>query len=1438
MRVRITIDSLDTTVDIEQWSTSTTLADLIYTTARSHPPAATQLYVDSTPAPTTALLKDLPLLEGSIISRTPLPLPQTFTGWTVSVSGGLSTGDLLPVISNRPMIFGRSPQADLILTTESASWEHFTAETTPEGLIITDTGSTNGTSVNGQALTQASTTITQATTVQAGGTTLHFQPQLTEHLAPRPGTLNNITPSGTAPYNRPPRQALPALPSPVEIPTKEKITNSVHFNLALIIAPLIMAGALVIMLNSMRYAVFALLSPIVLIGNWLEQKYRHNKKVKEEDERFAQALLDLKQDITETNHQEIERRKELVPDLTHLIRRATLPTTELWKRRSDAADFMLVRLADGNIPWDIPLDTKNQNKTKDEEVEQLLSNNVLPNAPVIGNLNNAGVIGIVGDREGALALARSIVLQIALSCGPADTTIGLFMDQGKEKDWSWASWLPHTRQAGSTKGQRWIATGKDKSSEMLRAINNTIDSFITPSLLLLIDSEVLTEGRDAPARELLGHGRNQTTQNSSLGSLSSSRTPVVPVAGIVIAAAEEQLPASCTTIVRVRTDADADIFTPHDRKLITEAVLAGISITQAENTAMSIAHFDDPELIIPGASLPSLVQMPELLQLNPPTAQGIQQLWKTKSGIIAPVGIGNDGRYTLDLVKDGPHGLVGGTTGSGKSEFLRTLVAGLAAHSSPEELNFILIDFKGGAAFKACERLPHTIGTISNLDAQLADRAISALEAEMDRRQRLFAQAGDGVDNIKDYMATQPAEPMPRILLVIDEFAMLAKDFPDVLQSLVSVAAVGRTLGVHMILATQRPAGVVNNDILANTNLRVALRVQSKEDSSNVIGVPDAATISRNQMGRAYIKLGQEDISAVQTALVTGHTESSGATAISIRSCDQFGFPLESLNTAPKQTSADNDLDVLIDAILEANHDMRLAEPRQVWPEALGTRVALNGYSQNIITDLGKVQPSAGSFNGRQLDFALADQPTLQRQIPQGWDLNLGNLLLIGIPGSGTTTALSSLALTVASEISPENIDIAILDMGAGGLLPLKHLPHTIAYAGSGGRAEEKRVRFIRFISKELEKRRANPQDHRPLLILVDGLATLRDEYDDFDGQQLLNQLYRVYAEGSSLGIHCAVTTSRARNIPSQINEVTTQRWVFKLSDKYDYSSLGIKGKDLPAPVPGRCVSALTLEQMHIATPDMQLQEAVQLASNKWAHTGYRKPDAIGLLPSRITPQALSAQCDLSQEPWRIPVGIGEQTLEPVFLETYEGEHIFIAGPARSGKSSLLLALSEQIRDSMVAPSAAPPEVWAICSRRSPLAHVDYDQKAIGDEEIPALIAQLRLTDSPVVLFIDDADIFADNDRALQGLLDTNRPGLLIIAAGRTDDIKAQYNHWTKPLRKAKCGLLLQPNLDYDGDVLGAKLPRKVPIDLTVGRGFAVCAGSLDLVQAISPQEP
>lgn len=1423
MRIAIEIDGTRETVDLRSWEPGATLAQLIESAGNILPGDDEPFYVDSNRVTGGTPLEDVLLLEGSLISRArPRPM-QRIPSWNVSISGGVAAGSILPVPPHRALVIGRSPQADITLPTESASWNHCTVELVEDGVRIRDAGSTNGTIVNGEEIDDDGVVITEDATAVVGGAVLSIRPGLDESPAPAPGVLRNLTPASTSPFNRPPRPGQPAPPEALAPPVPRDVPAATRFSLITVAAPIAMAIAMVLVLQNPRFALFALLSPVMAIGMWFEQRRRRAKNLEEEAERFAAALAEFQREVAAAAELEKARRQAMTPDPAIVMRRPLLPSTSLWQRRHDAPDFLNLYAGVGDVPWTPEIDRRGISRL-DDRVKDVLDASHLDTAPVVIDANDAGVIGVVGDREGVLALARSLVIQAAVHCGPADLTIGVFCDQGREGDWEWASWLPHTRQAGSSEGVRWMSNRRETSAGMLRGLLDGLDGLPAPALFAVIDSEVLTEGRDSPARQLLGTGRPKP------GVHIHREGPTRQVAGIVIARSADQLPAACTTVIEVGRDASAVVFRPEDLTRIDDVILSGIGIDDADTCARALAHFDDPELVVPGASLPSLVRLPELLDVDAMTPETIRSLWSSSPGISTPVGLGEDGPLSLDLVRDGPHGLVGGTTGSGKSEFLRSFVAGLAARNDPTMLNFILIDFKGGAAFRACERLPHTIGTISNLDAQLADRALRALEAEMERRQRLFAQAGEDIDNLPAYLATRPAEPLPRLLLVIDEFAMLAKDFPDVLASLVSVAAVGRTLGVHMILATQRPAGVVNEDILANTNLRVALRVQSREDSSSVIGVPSAAAISRTQQGRAYVKLGQDEIIPVQTALVTGRAKAASAERMDLRGVGLFGVPLPP-RSAPKATD-ENDLDLLIDAVVAANASAGYAPPRQVWPEALSERVSL---SCGEVAGSGRAPgqravPEVGGVHNGVVHVALVDEPDLQRQSAVGWDLDEGNLFLIGIPGSGTSSTLASIALSLARDVSPDDLDILCLDMGSRGLSPLADLPHTVAYVGAGPGARERQVRFLRHLRGELRRRRETPGPHRVSVVLIDGLAALRDEFEDYEGQQMLDALYRAYADGPALGLHFAVSTTRVRAIPSAMDEVTTQRWIFRLADAYDYSALGIKGKTVPAPLPGRCVDTTALLQMHIATPDRGLESAVAGAAERWADAE-AKPDAIGTLPDDVPAAAVLSSLDLSAEPLLLPVGVREDSLVPAVLEVYEGEHVLIAGPARSGKSTLLCAIAEMLNS---LPGDRRPALFGVYGRRSPLAAIAFDQAAGGADEIPALLASLRLEGGPAFLLVDDAERVDDTDQSLQSLLNAPPPGLCVVAAGRSEDLRGLYSHWTKTLRKSRCGVLLQPDVDYDGDLLGVRLPRTAPVVLTQGRGYACSGGALALIQSIS----
>ncbi|ROS37621.1 FtsK/SpoIIIE domain-containing protein [Curtobacterium sp. PhB78] len=1402
MRLLIELDDRREAVEVDGWSGASSLGELVSAAVGLTLEPGTTLAVDGHRTSVDTPLRDLVLLEGSRIGRTPEDRPLGTDGWTVTLAGGLEAGLVAPVPRGRKLVVGRAPQADVVLPTESASWEHCTVEREDDGVRVRDAGSTNGTVIAGERIDAEGVLLSGTTSVIVGGAVLLVRPALDEVPVPAAGSMANLTPAATAPFNRPPRAGRTSDAETVVPPGRKDVPPASKFSWITVAAPLVLAGAMVLLLGDARFALFALLSPVTAIGMWFEQKHRRAKNLKEEDTRFAEAVQSFRGEISEAAAVEAARRQELVPDPATVVRRAELPTTLLWQRRSDDEDFLSLHAGTGDAPWRPEVDQRAASAKLEDEAKAAIADSRLTAAPVVADLSDAGVVGIVGDRQGALALARSLLTQATVHCGPADLTVGVFCDAGRAEDWGWASWLPHARVAGSSTGARWMSAQRDQSAAMLRGLRESLDELPTPNLLVVVDSEVLTEGRDAPARNLLGQGRSVPGQSLRPGERPHR------VSGIVIATNEQQLPAACTSIITVGADAAATVYRPEDRTRVEDVVLAGLSVETAERSARSVAHFDDPELLVPGASLPSLVRLPELL-----SSEGIRAAWDARTGFSTPIGSSESGVLEIDLVRDGPHGLVGGTTGSGKSEFLRSLVAGLAARNDPTRLNFLLVDFKGGAAFAACERLPHTIGTISNLDEQLADRAIRALEAELERRQRVFAAAGADIDNLDAYLATKPVEPMPRLLLVVDEFAMLAKDFPDVLTSLVSIAAVGRTLGVHMILATQRPAGVVSEDILANTNMRVALRVQSREDSTNVIGVPAAAGIGRQQTGRAYVKLGQDDITPVQTALVTGRARDERAEQpVSVRPTDVFGVPAPM--PAPAPTASDvTDLDQLIEAIGQANEAAGYLPPRPIWPEALGDRVELAALTDGRPTTV---------------PVALADDPDHQRQITTGWDLDEGNLMLMGIPGSGTSTALATIALQLAAASSPDELDLLVLDMGPGDLAPLAQLPHTTAYVGSGAGAGELQTRFLRHLRVELERRRAAPGGRRAV-VLIDGLAALRDEYQDFEGQQLLDALYRVYAEGPALGISFAVSTTRAKAVPSAMDEVTTQKWMFRLADPYDYASIGVRPKDVPPPVPGRFIDSTRRLQSHVATPDVPLAQAVARIA-EIRSDGTKKASAVGRLPDAVLVDELGAGAVFAGEPWRIPIGIAEDDLQPASVEVYDGEHVLVAGPARSGKSSVLLAVAELARTA----EGVRPAVWAICDRRSPLASGSFDRIAVGPDEVPALLAGLRLERGPVLLLIDDAERFEDGDQAIATLLTTERPGLCVVAAGRSADLRSLYSHWTRAVRKSRCGVLLQPDVDYDGELLGVTLPRRAPVALTVGRGYAASGGTVRLVQTAS----
>lgn len=1333
----------------------------------------------------------------------------TVRGPVLAVVGGVDAGRRLVLPPGRTVI-GRDTACDMTLAGSAVSAQHCVLDVASPGHVtVADLESKNGTWIGGERVRDPRP-VPLGEILLVGAVRL----MLLDERLDRPALLGaQRSAGGNIAFNRPPRPMPVADTAAVALPKPPRETPARQpFSWISMLAPLAMAGVLVAIGGSLMFGLFALLSPVMLVGNWVEGRRHGRRTSRQETTRFAADVETFRSQLHQQRDRASAVTRDELPDPSEVLRRATAPSVRLWERRVADPDFLRLSAGLGTIDWQPPLASVHGERPT--EVVQVLAETAgLELASVPVELADGGVVGIAGQRGAALALARSLLCQAVVHHGPADLRVAVLTEPEQVAVWEWTKWLPHTRDAAAGGGARTLAGHPGEVDALLRDLlevgraHHADAGQPRPVLLAVIDAIGLTEGKNAPARAVLCGGAG-------------------PVAGIVLAPTPDRLPAVCTTVIEVfDAEGAATVARPQLGQVSKRMLLAGVSVETARCCALALARFEDPETVTAGASLPSRVDVATLFAEDVFDAEAVAGLWRAggqNPGIAAPIGVTEQGVLVLDLLRDGPHGLVGGTTGSGKSELLRSLVAALALRTDPAHLNFVLIDYKGGSAFDECARLPHTVGLVTDLDAQLGERALRCLEAELHYRERLLRQAG--ADDLRAYLRLPAATgtPLPRLVVVIDEFATMAAELPEFMEALVGVAQRGRSLGVHLLLATQRPSGAVKDNIRANTNLRIALRVQDDGDSTDVIGKPDAARIGRDQPGRAFVRLGPTEVVPIQTALVTGVSAQDG------RRVDVAPFPFgrHSRPSRPAPASGEDtvsDLQRMVAATRAAFVAVGLPAPRRPWPEPLPAQLPLESVLSLESLPLAAVSsPEVGTAL-----VALADDPDAQTQYPVGWNLAAGNLLLFGLAGSGTTTALASIALSLAAGATPDELHLYVLDFGAGALVPLQGLPHTgaVITAAEG----ERQRRLVRWLRDELDRRRAlgaagcaQPR----LVLLLDGYSALRAEYDEPVLQWVPEELARVVSEGPPLGIRTVITVDRTGALPVALSSTVAQKWLFRLADPHDYAMFGVKLRAPSALPPGRCVIAERGQLIQLGLPTPSLAEAVtRLAAA--TPVAQRPPTPLGILPTAVDPHQLGAAVRLTAEPWLLPVGITERTLTPALLRVYPAEHVLIAGPARSGRSGLLCALARVL-------AAATPKVGltVVAPRPSPLRHLDGVDRVVTDAAaLPEVLLQLGPASRHVVL-IDDAETLEDPAGAVDALLKRPLPDVHVVAAGRADLLRRAYGHWTQTVRQSGTGVLLRPDVDYDGELLAVRLPRLAPVAVTIARGWLVNNGEAEFIQA------
>jgi S-DNA-T family DNA segregation ATPase FtsK/SpoIIIE len=852
----------------------------------------------------------------------------------------------------------------------------------------------------------------------------------------------------------------------------------------------------------------------------------------------------------------------------------------------------------------------------------------------------------------------------------------------------------------------------------------------------------------------------------------------------------------------------------------------GIVIDRLSRTAAA-AFSRDLAALTPAAAAATLPRTVRLLELP---IGGVQfdrdgdavGVWsRERDRLVATLGRSTEGPVDVDLCRHGPHALVAGTTGSGKSELLQTLIAGLALRHPPDRCSFLLVDYKGGAAFAEAAELPHTVGLVTDLDGQTTARALRSLTAELGRREQILA-----AHRVPDIGALPEHVALARLVIVVDEFATLAEELPGFVPGLVSIAQRGRSLGVHLILATQRPGGVVSPEIRANCTLRICLRTTDEGDSRDVLGGPDAAYLPVDQPGRAYLRAGSGEPTALQVARVATSPSSPEAATPQVR---RWTWP--PVAHAPEieaPSPQGSDLARLARALTRLATSSGTAAPHRPWrpplPDVLDT------------SSLDALLPGEPRVATR-LPLGLVDCP--DRQAQEALELDLaegGGWLGVGGPRSGRTMLLRTVLAEAVGRLDAADLHVHVIDAAGGSLADEAA---SLAHTGTviSGPDALRTVRLVDRLALEVADRRAAPEGTSiPLImLLIDGVEAVGALLDEADPARGSAALLRLVRDGAAVGVTCVLTADRA--VPGgRLAAAVRQRIVLPLPDRADYAMAGIAARAVPMHrPPGRALVGEDARECQVALPRPL---AAQALSARPSAPGARAPlSIVELVPDPVLPLPAPEPRSGDVVDLSLPIGPGGDDGAPLVIDLMRTGGLLITGPPASGRSSALDAFAQHL-EAMGAP---------LLRIGRPPPTPGYPAVLAGDcvdpEDITGTAEWLaQRSGGRCVVIADDVGSPAETPALTSLPALGSRTGVTLLAAATAGHLAGHYQGPVAHLRRARTGLLLCPG-PGDAEVLGTRLPR-IPLPIRPGSGWLAAGSQIERVQvarrrnAVDPRPP
>lgn len=956
----------------------------------------------------------------------------------------------------------------------------------------------------------------------------------------------------------------------------------------------------------------------------------------------------------------------------------------LWRKNREQADYLCCRLGIGTEEsyTKIKIPEPDFYKAEDmlwKQLEDLQQKyRYMYNMPLTVDIRKEGQIGILGETEEKRAqIIKVLLTQITANHSYTEVKIGMVYDQNTMetgKKWDFMRWLPHCWS--SDRKYRYLASRKEEASELFYHWEKKIKEKKSYYLLFISAIDFL-EGES--------FFRHLKAGKNNCG-----------ISVFWIVDSKEKLPGTCKFVIENNEQFQGFYSLmkgTEDRKKI---MFDDISGKMMDDYARKLSNRKEKDSFLK-KELPSQLTFFDMYQIQQKEKLNVLERWKKNKiyeSICVPVGRKSEGTLLcLDVHErhHGPHGLIAGMTGSGKSELLQTYILSLAVNYSPEDVNFFLIDYKGGGMAGLFDGLPHLCGQISNLSGYQVERSLISLRSEIRRRQNLFQACRINHIDVytKQFRQKRQKMPLSHLFIIIDEFAELKKENPEFMEELISIAQVGRSLGIHLILATQKPGGTVDEKIWSNARFRICLRVQEKQDSLDMLHKPDAAELT--QVGRGYFQVGNNEIFELFQSAWSGALDEDPVTEktdnyvrLVTLSGQQESLMETFAETIDRRTQMEAVKLFLID-IAEKNH---YQNAQSLWMDMLPQRLCLDQIKNN----------QKGKEDSMAITVGLLDDPENQKQSPFVIDIaEAGHVLICGMSVSGKSTCLQTILFALTQSYQPDRLHIYILDFGGGAFQIFENMPQVGNVICEED--DEKTERFFEMLKNQMNRRRRQIQGgdygqylkgykgNMPrILIVIDNFAGFQERTE----QKYEKILLRLTKEGEAIGINLIMTCGNPSmaELPTRIGENIKTILCLEMKDIYSYAEAfhviqvpflperGIKGRGL-AMIQDRILEFQTALCIDTADDYGRLEKIQKEAGRQAGRWKGARPWVVKVIPDPLLWSDFQKEEKTAE---RIFLGYNEKTAERLEISVKEVFCFLICGRKQTGRKNCMKIMIETLR--------------------------------------------------------------------------------------------------------------------------------------------------------------